>query len=208
MSISGTDLRKLWLPISVAVCCIAAGAGVVLWAQQDLARAQTARKAAADARKEAAQRVARSTDEEKELRDNLALFNAMVRRGMVGPEQRLDWIDSIASIKAARKFFEIRYSMEPQKTVDYPGVTPMSGDGELMLTRMKLEMLLLHEGDLMTFLSDLSGVAGTYVSVRSCNLGRNPVDPGPQARVAPRLKADCVIDLITVKEGRARVQKG
>ena len=208
MSFSGADLRKLWLPISVAVCCLAAGAGLVIWAQQELVRAQAARKAAADARREAAQRVARSTDEEKELRDNLALFSAMVKRGMVGPEQRLDWIDSIANIKAGRKLFEIRFSMDPQKSVDYPGVTPISGDGELMLTRMKLEMLLLHEGDLLNFLSDLSAVPSTYVSVRSCNLGRNPVDPGPQARVTPRLKSDCVIDLITVREGRARAQKG
>ena len=45
----------------------------------------------------------------------------LLDRGVIGDERRLDWVDRIGEIKTARKLFDVRYSIDVQRAVDYPG---------------------------------------------------------------------------------------
>ena len=72
---------------------------------------------------------------------------------------------------------------------------------ELRSSALKVELALLHEGDLLGFLSDLRASGNAYYSVRQCSVGRT-ADAVPAARVAPRLRATCQIDLITLAEAK------
>jgi hypothetical protein len=195
------DLRKLRVPIVVAAVLTAVGVGCVAAAEHYLGESRKALQAAKSQREQAQKRVEQVAEEEREIRANLSLYARMEKRGLTNPENRLDLIDSIARIKNDRRLFDMRYSIEPQRAVDYAGVKP-AGGMDFVTSRMKLDMFLLHEEDLLDFLDDLSLAGKAYVSVRNCSLSR--LVPATQALgIAPRLRSDCVVDLIVIKQVKA-----
>jgi hypothetical protein len=199
MRISRQDYRKLGAPAFLALALALTGIGGVAAAEYYLARAKASREAAKLQRQQAQTRVEQVAEEEKEIRQNLVHYQRMVERGMVGQENRLDLIDAIAKIKKDRKLFEIKYNIEPQKPLEYPGIAP-AGKLDFVASRMRLDLLLLHEEDLLNFLGDLDRIGKSHVSVRDCTLAR--VDPGavPQQSNSPRLRSECQIDLIVLRQ--------
>jgi len=68
------------------------------------------------------------------------------------------------------------------------------------VSRMKLEMLLLHENDLLDFLADLEAARKAYVSARQCQVTRIERAPAPgSTALQPRLRAECQVDLVSVR---------
>lgn len=199
MIIAREDVKRLRLPLAAALMLAAAGAATIMVTQHYYSIDSQKREATLAERKAAQDRVAKVEEEERDIRANLVHFQELVKRGIVGPERRLDWIDAIAGIKNARRLFEIRYAIEPQRPLDYPGVTA-KGNAGFMVSRMKLEMLLLHEEDLLGFLADLNASGKAYVSVRNCSVLRAE-QGAPSRTITPKLRADCTIDLITLREG-------
>lgn len=200
MNFRREDLKRLRLQAGIAVLLVGLGAASLAVSDHYLSEATEALAAARTQRAAAQERVSKVSEEEREIRESLIFYQRMQRQGMIGQENRLDWIDAIARIKAERKLFEIKYSIEPQKPLDYPGIVPTKG-GEFVVSRMKLDMLLLHEEDLLNFLSDLRATGRFHVSVRHCSMSRierGPVAPGQP--LMPRLRSECQIDLITVDQ--------
>jgi len=203
MKIEREDLKRLRLPAIIAAALIGLGVAALGVSEYYLAIAKAAREVARAQRVAAQERMSKASEEEREIRENLVSYRKMQDQGMIGSENRLDWIDSIARIKARRKLFEIKYNIEAQKVLDYPGVTS-TGATVFVVSRMKLDMTLLHEGDLLDFLSDLQGAGKSLVSVRHCSTAR--LDRGGMTAsqtLLPRLRSECQIDLITLKEGKA-----
>lgn len=199
MKIAREDYPKLRLPAAAALIFILLGAACVATVEHYLASAKAARDAAKVGRQQAQTRVEQVAEEEREIRQNLVHYQKMVDRGMVGQENRLDLIDAIAKIKKDRKLFEIKYNIEPQKALEYPGIAA-AGRIDFVASRMKLDMLLLHEEDLLNFLSDLDNAGKSHVSVRDCTLSR--IDRGTVSAQsnAPRLRSECRIDLIVLRQ--------
>ena len=203
MKVAREDLKRLSLPAIITAALIGLGVAALSVSEHYLALAKTARAEARAQRVAAQDRMAKASEEEREIRENLVSYRKMQDQGMIGSENRLDWIDSIAGIKARRKLFEIKYTIEAQKALDYPGITS-TGATVFVVSRMKLDMTLLHEEDLLNFLSDLQGAGKSLVSVRNCSIAR--LDRGSltaSQTVLPRLRSECQIDLITLKEGKA-----
>jgi hypothetical protein len=190
--------QRLALPGIVAAALVAAGVVAVILTQQLVQKAAAERQAAAAERQSAQEQLARATDEEREIRDRLVDYRKLVERGVIGEEQRLDWVDRIGEIKAARKLFDVKYSIDAQRPVDYPGLGA-SGDVEFLASAMRLDMLLLHEEDLFRFLDDLRRALSAHVVVRSCTLQRSD-RAAPERGLAPRLQASCDIDLVTIRD--------
>ena len=199
MKIAREDYKRLRLPVFVATVLIAMGVGCLAASETWLADARKARDGARNSSTLAQKRVDQVAEEEREIKENMLWYARMASRGMVDPENRLDLIDSIAKIKAARKLFEIRYNIEPQRPLGYPGITP-AGAMDLVGSRMKLDMQLLHEEDLLKFLSDLDAAALSHVSVRRCTLDRIERDPAQALAAVPRLNSSCDLDLVVVKQ--------
>jgi hypothetical protein len=63
---------------------------------------------------------------------------------------------------------------------------------------MKLDMLLLHEHDLLGLLADLQAQTAALVAVRHCTLER--LSAVPEIRPTAHLRAQCEIDWITLQE--------
>jgi hypothetical protein len=201
--IARNDLRRLRLPLALAVVLTAAGAAGLAASEYYLKGAKEAHQASRKSRIEAQERVSKASEEEREIRENLIYYEQMRQSGMIGEQNRLDWIDSIAKIKNDRKLFEIKYAIEAQKPLDYPGIT--AGGASFVVSKMKLDMLLLHEEDLLNFLADLQAAGKTKVAVRRCALARIEREAPPTAiALQPRLRAQCDLDLISVKSLRER----
>jgi hypothetical protein len=157
--------------------------------------------AAAAQRTEVQTRLASANEEEREIKANLQQYQALAARGIVGEEKRLDWVDTVTAIKNERRLFNIGYSIEPQKELDYPGFSP-GGSVKFMVSRVKITMQLLHEEDLLNFIDDLTRRGKPYLSVRSCNVTREGPGGAGGTTLAPRLQANCVFDLITISHNK------
>jgi hypothetical protein len=194
--------QRLAVPGIVAAALIAGGAAAVLLSQGLVRKAAGEQQTAAAERLSAQNKLDRANDEERDIRDRLVDYRKLLDRGVIGEEQRLNWVDRIGEIKTARKLFDVKYSIDVQKPVDYPGLAG-AGDVELMASPMKLDMALLHEEDLFRFLDDLRGALSAHVVVKSCSIQRNQRATGERGLV-PRLEASCEIDLVTIRDRKMR----
>ena len=198
MNVSRDDLKRLRVPLALALLLSALGAACLTTSGYYLDEAKSAREASRLARIGAQERMAKVSEEEREIRENLVHFEQMRGRGMLGDQNRIDWIESIARIKNSRKLFEIRYNIEAQRPLDYPGVVA-TGAADFVVSRMRLNMLLLHEGDLLNFLADLQAAGKGHVSVRRCLVTRIERGPSSATALQPRLRAECQVDLVSVR---------
>ncbi|MCC6473311.1 MAG: hypothetical protein IT514_06150 [Burkholderiales bacterium] len=198
MTISRDDRKRLLVPAVAAVLMVGIGAGCLVASEFYLGTARSDREAAKVRRVQAETRVARAAEEEREIREQLAAYRRLEESGVIGQENRLDMIETIARIKQDRRLQEIKYTIEPQKPLLIAGMKP-SQPLAFYASRMKLDMLLLHEEDLTRFLSDLYGIRNSLVSVRRCDLARLTQGPVPIQSLAPRLRSQCEIDLIVVR---------
>jgi hypothetical protein len=120
---------------------------------------------------------------------------------VLGEERRLEWADAIARIRAQRELLDLRYRVERQQLlVSVPG-KPANVD--FFSSTMQVNMALLHEGDLLRFLADLRASGNAYYSVKKCVVTRN-AQAAAGATLAPRLRADCNVDLITILDRAAK----
>ena len=190
------DLRHLRLPIAGCLALILAGAACYFAAHGYLQETRKLGAAASAQRAEVQAKLASATEEEREIKASLQQYQALAARGIVGEENRLDWVDTVTAIKNERRLFNIRYSIEPQQELDYPGFSRGNGV-KFMVSRVKMTMRLLHEEDLLNFIDDLGRRGRPYLSVRSCDVRRESRGSGGSA-LAPRLQADCEFDLITI----------
>jgi len=192
------DLRRLRLPLAAALILATAGSPrswrpALLLAGERTAGCHARRAQGGPGPRHEVE------EEERDIRENLVHYRDLVKRGIVGPERRLDWIDAITGIKNARRLFEIRYAIEPQRPLDYPGVAT-KGNAGFMVSRMKLDMLLLHEEDLLGFLADLNA-SGKATSRCATAASQRAEQGAPSRTITPKLRANCTIDLITLRGG-------
>lgn len=197
------DLRRLAPSLATALVMIALGALAVWFVLQQSQLAQRDRNTAQSQRSASAQRLAQSRDEEQEIKQKIARYNTLVARGIIGEEHRLDWVEQINAIKSARQLYDLQYEIAPQKPIDATILPGTSGSYEFYASTMQLTLQLLHEGDLLDFLTDLRAKVHADIRPRSCDVARLPKSAagstdgrGPQ----PLLKADCTLDWITVRE--------
>lgn len=197
MTFDKQDLRRLQGPLLLFVVS-ALIAAVAAWAA--LHRQQQTRQAhvvALATDREIASKLAGARNEEHELREKIARFQALKARGLVGAEHRLDWVEIIGRIRAARRLAQIDYEFSPQRPVDAAILPGGAAAGALTLkaSQMQLRLPLLHEGDLLGFIADLRANAPAWIQVRRCAIERSPNIPADRA--AARLAADCTLEWIT-----------
>jgi hypothetical protein len=200
MKLGARDLKRLRLPVAACVALALAGVACYFAADDYLQDTKKLGASASAQRAEVQVRLASANEEEREIKANLQQYQALAARGIIGEEKRLDWVDTITAIKNERRLFNISYSIEPQKELDYPGFGP-GGGVNFMASRVKMEIQLLHEEDLLNFIDDLTRRGKSYLSARSCDVQRSDRG-GSGTTLAPRLQAACVFDLITIRHNK------
>ena len=144
-------------------------------------------------RDEARSRLTHAETEKAEIRLYQPQFLELRRKGLIGDERRLEWVEAIRQIQVRRRLLPLSYEIEPQQP--YLLETQLStGDYQLRGSRMALRMDLLHELDLFHFLTDLRQ-AGAF-TVQDCTI-RRAANAGT-APLAPTLNADCRLNWVTL----------
>jgi len=183
-------LRKaiIILGISLISCSAMVIAGKVLWNKQ-----QTAMTLAQAQYNEALNNRNQIASDNQAIHDYQAKYLQLRERGFVGEERRLDWITQIKFIRENRKLLPITYEIAPQQVFQ---ISPEVSTGELELrgSKMKLQIELLHEGDLLNFLDDLK-TKGLY-TVQDCTLER--INTIAETPLSPRLAAECNLYWLTI----------
>jgi len=93
--------------------------------------------------------------------------------GFVGRESRLDWIETIRLAAKGLDLPNVSYSLEPQLEVIKP-VETASPDAEIQiyLSKLELEIGLVHELDLLRFFQRLESEAPGIMKVDQCDIAR------------------------------------
>ncbi len=198
------DIARLRWPLILTATAVAAGAAMILASRHLVQAAETAHRQLAAQQGDLRTRISRAREEEADLRDRIALFNQLRTRGIIGQEERLDWVEQIARIKAKRRLLDLQYELSPQHAVDDTLLSagPTAGEYEFMASTMKLKMTLLHEDDLLGFLDDLRSAVHARLLVRECTIDRSVPSQDPSG-LAGQLRAACTIEWITLREKKS-----
>lgn len=203
MKLDAKDFKRLKWAIAFLVTFTLVGGGSVWTTLQMKKSGDKAFQDATLARKDIQNKLSQARVEEQELRDKTARFQALKAQGYIGPEKRLDWIETIARIKASRRISKLDYDFAPQRPVDaalLPGGAS-AGGFEIMSSQMQLRLQLLHEGELLVLLDEIRSAVPAMVQVRSCAIERLPPSTTDRGHNA-QLKADCTLEWITLREGK------
>jgi hypothetical protein len=201
MRFSREELKKLALPLLLFVAFVGAGLVAIDLAGESLRRVKLELAATRATRSQNSERLARIAEEEREVKEKLEVYRNLKRLNIIGDERRLEWADSLNRIRAQRELLDMRYRVERQKLlVSLPG---KPGNVDFFASTMHVELALLHEEDLLRFLSDLRESGNAYYAVKKCNLSRTGA-AATGTGIVPRLRADCDIDLVTVLDGAAK----
>jgi hypothetical protein len=201
MNFTAREFRRLALPLVACVALLAGGTALITWTQGERQAAAATLAEARQARSRAKERLMRIAEEEKEVKEKLEVYQQLKDLGILGEEQRLEWADAMTRIRTERELPDLRYRVERQRTIASVPGKPANVD--FFASTMRVELALLHTGDLLNFLSDLRASGKAYYSVRRCTLSRTGQSAGATV-LAPRLRADCEIDLITILDRAAK----
>ena len=134
-------------------------------------------------------------------------YNKLKATGIVGEEQRLNWVDTIEKITADNKIPYLKYKIEKRQTVNSGQLSQKFPGIELYKSPMSLEMQLLHEGDLYTVINNLHQKAKGLFDISSCAIIRNAtsVESLVDSQTDRNFSAKCDLNWYTMQKKSVQV---
>lgn len=146
---------------------------------------------------QASQRYRTSGQEKETIIKYLPIYQQLITQGFIGEERRIEWVDSLRNIHHDKKLFSINYSIGAQ-TEYKPSFTINTGSLKLYRSIMKLDLAMLHEGDIINLIDALGVQQPAPFITRECEIKRlGSVDPNV---LLPHFQANCELDWITMRE--------
>jgi hypothetical protein len=200
MNISRQDWKKLRYPIiSLGVVLILVTL-LVGYAENRKSRNQQAVDLQQRQLDQARQRYQSSGQEKETITRYLPLYQKLIEDGFIGEERRIEWVDGLRTVHQQNKLFGINYTIDTQAEYK-PAFALNVGPFTLYRSVMKLELAMLHEGDLLTLLSELDAQQTTPFIVRDCEITRTGAIN--TTNLAPNMRANCELDWLTIREPQA-----
>lgn len=196
MKLGPQDFPRLQWSLLAATLMLALGATAVYFAFNAMQTATRERAAAQATWKETDSKLKQVRNEENEIKQKSAVFNALQTRGMVGEEQRLEWVELLKDIRDTRRIIDLQYEIAPQRKLDNASVSGFA----FYSSAMRMQLKLLHEEDLTRLLDDLRLRARALIQVKRCDVSR--LSYGSGSSPAAQLQADCEMDWITLRENK------
>lgn len=197
MSLGLDDLNRLRLPIAAVVVATIAGAALVWWTTRLITREAQVVAAQEAQLRQARDRFHQSDDERDRIERHRAPYEALADRGVIGPEERIRWLDALRSANQSARPFAADYQISVQQPYPYARELNANGLG-LAQSLMKLDLRLAHEGELPRFLAELEAAnVGTF-EINQCVLERLTVLTAVGPRLQPNVRAECELAWITM----------
>lgn len=190
-------LRVAWAILALAV----AAAGVLGWGSY-LYLEKEKRDGLSSKRllQEARARVDSAKRERDDLKASSAIFDNLVSRGILQPENRLDFIERLDRLKERHGILGLDYEIAAQRPVPLAGGRVFNSI-DVLGSRVKLRVMALHEGDALAFLEDLATPKRGFNPISGCTLRK--VEAGAAASLTPRAEAQCSIEWISLRDKRS-----
>lgn len=134
--------------------------------------------------------------EEKVLREYYPIFVKLYNRGIIGREQRLNWIETLRQAGEKVKLPSLTYSIDSQEeyipgfNINYSGYT-------LYRSAMELQLGLLHEGDLFKLIDYINRNADGIYTLTECSF-RMSSDAIKFEENRANISASCLLYWITI----------
>jgi len=136
-------------------------------------------------------------ENEKIIREYYPEFIALYKKGFIGREHRLNWIETLRASSDRVKLPALTYDISPQEKYS-PDFNINLGRFALYSSTMKLSISMLHEGDLSRLIIDLNEHAEGMFTITECKfirLSKNIIE----SRDGTNVRADCELQWINIK---------
>lgn len=197
MKLTRADWKKLQSSALVFAGALLVMMAIVYYAQHKKTASMQALEKQKILLSQASNRYKSSGSEKASIIQYLPQYQRLITQGVVGEERRLAWVDAVRNIHKNEKLFSIKYSIGAQEQYK-PAFSLNAGQFKITRSLMKLELAMLHEGDLLTLLSGLSIQQSAPFIVRQCEILRLNVSIG--SSLSPNMQAKCELDWITIHE--------
>lgn len=207
------DLPLIKRPALIALVVVLFCAGLVWGALFFRHTQEQAIQAASAERVQAAQLYEQIVKEGQDIRNSLGSYQQFGHIGLMGDEDRIALVEGINQVRVNSRLFPVKVEIDPQVAIpvgnlealgnatqdtvapEDPGVGPL-----LRMSSVRLNLALLHEGDLIPLLDRLHSLPGLFVS-ESCVIERVPVVEDMASFALPEnLSANCRFFWITLQE--------
>lgn len=201
MNFTTGDLPKLQMPLLILIAALVLAWLIDSTASNRELKATEVLQQQKSSLEKAQQQLRSSGDEKKNIVEYMPLYQALIKRGFIGEEQRVDWISDLRTVNQRYKLFGVNYDIAAQE--EYKPKFPVNVGGfKLHRSVMKLSFALLHEGDLITPFSALPAENNPPFMVRDCTVTKTTA--GVRGKFEPNLNAVCEIDWLTLEEPKTK----
>ena len=184
------------MPAIAVTVAVAASVAIVSFSSKQYAQSQRMHRDQIVALQDAKTRYQRSGEERETVMRYIMAYRQLEKIGFIGPERRLDWVESLRAANAQAGLFAVDYQMLAQQPFAY--VTSDSAIADrIKQSNMRLSFGLLHEADLMKLFRGLAARQPGLFSITECSLDRAGREGAPLPRQA-NLTAQCELSWITI----------
>jgi hypothetical protein len=196
MMLSSRHLDTAKVPLLVLAAVVLGSAGAISWTRTQITKDQRALAGQESQLREAQTRFQRSGDERDLIVRYKPPYEALRQAGLIGPEQRINWLDALRSTNQEARLFGAEYQISTQQPYPYAQelLAPKLGMAQSI---MKINLRLTHEGELLRFFRRLESQRAGAFDINECLVERS-ANPDSPLNAQPNLRAECEIAWITL----------
>jgi len=199
MKLEQSDWKKLQIPLAILGGIVVVVVVCIVFAQQYKADQEQALLTQQNQLNAARQRYQSSGLEKEIITEFLPQYQALINKGFVGEERRIEWVERLREQHKNHKLFGIKYSIKQQEKYT-PAFATNLGGFTLSRSIMQFELDMLHEGDLLQLTESLSGANAAALILRDCEITRLNEGGALSAQLTANLHAQCELDWLTLRE--------
>lgn len=107
------------------------------------------------------------------LRDYLTAYRSLQERKVIAPPDRLQWLETLQTNVDENLIPRISFVLSPTAPATIENTIYLHETIGVKVTPMRVEFVLLHEGDMLRFLNDMHAHAKGMFSTEACELKRS-----------------------------------
>lgn len=136
------------------------------------------------------------------IAEYLPKYQTLINKGFVGEERRIEWVDELREQHNEHKLFGIKYGISQQEEYKPTFIINLGG---FVLHRsiMKIDLDMLHEGDILQLTESLASKNVAPFILRDCEITRLNAAGVLSNQLIANLHAKCELDWLTMHEPEA-----
>lgn len=192
------QLRGAWLLLALSTV---AAVGLAVGGRWYLDHERKSRLSATQRLDQARSRLETARRERDNLRQSADIYRALLDRGLLQPERRLDMVELVNGLRSRFQLYSLDYDIGAQRPLPL-GANRTFPAVDVLSSRVRLRIRALHEGDVLAFVEALAASRQGFFPLERCAMKR--IEGGADAdKLQAHVEADCAFEWITLKEKNA-----